>query len=50
MPPQPKRKISSRRQGKRRAAIKLAKPNVLKCPHCHQDKLSHQLCSNCKQY
>ena len=46
----PKRKISTRRKGKRRAAIKLKTPNVIKCPHCGQAKLAHIVCSNCHQY
>ncbi|MEK7513548.1 MAG: 50S ribosomal protein L32 [Patescibacteria group bacterium] len=50
MPPQPKRKISTRRKGKRRAVIKLTQPNLSKCPHCSQFKLPHQLCPNCHQY
>lgn len=50
MPPQPKRKISTRRQGKRRAAIHLTKPTLVPCPHCHQQKPPHVLCPNCRQY
>jgi len=46
----PKRKISTRRKGKRRAAIKLKKPNLSKCPHCSQLKTPHQICKNCNQY
>ncbi|PIP51990.1 50S ribosomal protein L32 [Candidatus Beckwithbacteria bacterium CG22_combo_CG10-13_8_21_14_all_01_47_9] len=50
MPPQPKRKISSRRRGKRRAGIKLTLPHLLKCPHCGRVKAGHRLCGNCRQY
>ncbi|MBU2051907.1 MAG: 50S ribosomal protein L32 [Patescibacteria group bacterium] len=50
MPPQPKRKISSRRRGKRRASIKLTKITLGKCPHCGQVKQSHRICPNCNQY
>jgi len=46
----PKRKLSTRRKGKRRAAIKLNQLNLGKCPHCGQPKLPHQLCPNCQQY
>ncbi|MEA3355277.1 MAG: 50S ribosomal protein L32 [Patescibacteria group bacterium] len=50
MPAVPKRKNSTRRKGKRRAAISLSKPNLSKCPHCGHLKPSHQICPNCNQY
>lgn len=46
----PKRKISSRRQGKRRAAIKITKPTLVTCPSCQQFKVPHQVCPNCGAY
>ncbi len=48
----PKRKISKRRKGKRRAdATRTPKiPNLGKCSHCSQPKESHMLCPNCKKY
>ena len=49
MTPLPKRKWSSRRQGKRRASIKLALPQLLKCKNCGQMKKSHTVCANCNQ-
>ncbi|PJE70092.1 50S ribosomal protein L32 [Candidatus Shapirobacteria bacterium CG10_big_fil_rev_8_21_14_0_10_48_15] len=45
----PKRKISTRRQGKRRAANKLAKPTLGPCPRCQQLKPPHQVCPNCDE-
>lgn len=50
MAPLPKRKISRRRQGKRRAAIKLAIKTVTKCPNCGQLKEPHRVCLSCGQY
>jgi len=46
----PKRRISKRRQGKRRAAIKLPLSNFTVCPECNMPKRSHQACSNCGFY
>ncbi|MGB9706999.1 MAG: 50S ribosomal protein L32 [Microgenomates group bacterium] len=49
MPPLPKRKISSRRQGKRRAAKNLKLPTLIPCPKCGQLKKPHQECPYCHQ-
>ncbi|MBP9670006.1 50S ribosomal protein L32 [Candidatus Woesebacteria bacterium] len=49
MTPLPKRKWSTRRQGKRRASIKLALPKLVKCTNCGQMKKSHTVCTNCNQ-
>ncbi|MFC1653217.1 50S ribosomal protein L32 [Patescibacteria group bacterium] len=46
----PKRKISKRRKGKRRADINLQTKNTAKCPSCGNPKLSHIACSNCGTY
>jgi len=46
----PKRKISTRRQGKRRASHQVKLPTLVKCPHCHQLKKPHQVCLNCGYY
>ncbi|MFC1711989.1 50S ribosomal protein L32 [Patescibacteria group bacterium] len=46
----PKRKISKRRKGKRRAAIKLKLPNLVKCPKCGKLKKTHVTCPNCGKY
>ncbi|MFZ2199251.1 MAG: 50S ribosomal protein L32, partial [Microgenomates group bacterium] len=45
MTPLPKRKWSTRRQGKRRASIKLALPQLTKCTNCGQMKKSHTVCT-----
>lgn len=50
MTPLPKRKTSTRRKGKRRAAIKIKLPNLIKCPHCGALKLPHSACPKCKKY
>jgi len=50
MPPLPKRKISSQRQGKRRAVQRVVLPNLVRCPSCGQFKKSHQACPNCGTY
>jgi large subunit ribosomal protein L32 len=46
----PKRKISRSRRDKRRTHKKLTVPNITECTHCHQPKLSHQVCPNCGYY
>ena len=46
----PKRKTSKARRDKRRANWKLEAPNLVKCPHCHEFKLSHTVCGNCGYY
>jgi len=50
MPPVPKRKISSQRQGKRRKNQKISLPNLVPCPNCNQLKKPHQVCPNCNTY
>ena len=46
----PKRKISTRRQGKRRASHQVKLPTLVECRHCHQLKKPHQICPNCGYY
>jgi large subunit ribosomal protein L32 len=46
----PKRRISTARKGKRRAAIKLKRSPLIKCPNCGQPKKSHQVCPVCGYY
>ncbi|MFZ5366316.1 MAG: 50S ribosomal protein L32 [Patescibacteria group bacterium] len=50
MTPLPKRKHSTRRQGKRRAAISYLLPNLVTCPNCRQLKPAHQVCPKCGYY
>lgn len=46
----PKRKISTGRKGRRRAVIRLKKPNLVTCPNCGQLKKPHQACPSCGFY
>lgn len=50
MAPLPKRRISRGRQGKRRAAINLTNPTLVKCSNCASLKVPHTVCSNCGTY
>ncbi len=47
MPPVPKRKHSTHRKGKRRAALQLKTPPTTRCPHCKSLKTTHQACPTC---
>jgi len=46
----PKRRISTHRQGKRRAAQKLIPPALIKCSHCEKSIIPHQVCPYCGFY
>ena len=50
MAPQPKRKHSTMRKGKRRAAISLRLPNLVPCPNCSNPKPTHVVCPKCGWY
>ncbi|MBI4067687.1 50S ribosomal protein L32 [Candidatus Gottesmanbacteria bacterium] len=50
MTPLPKRRHSTRRGGKREAAISKSIPILQKCPKCGSAKISHQACRNCGYY
>jgi len=50
MTPLPKRRISRRRQGKRRAAIKLTVAGLVVCNNCNMLRKPHQMCANCGYY
>jgi len=45
----PKRRISTRRKGKRRAdeSKKLKRPTLCECKHCGELKIYRQLCPGC---
>ncbi|MBU0619075.1 50S ribosomal protein L32 [Patescibacteria group bacterium] len=45
----PKRKLSTRRQGKRRANKKISLKNLLVCSNCGQKKESHRICPSCRK-
>ena len=43
----PKRKVSKARRDKRRSSVwKLEAPALVKCDHCGEYKLPHQVCGN----
>ena len=47
----PKRKVSKARRDKRRSSVwKLEAPALVKCDHCGEYKLPHQVCGNCGYY
>lgn len=48
--PNPKRRHSAARTGKRRAHDSLAKPSFAECPNCHEPKIPHRVCMKCGQY
>lgn len=50
MPQEPKKRHSRQRQGKRRAAIKLAATSYVFCPNCHEPMIPHSVCANCGFY
>lgn len=50
MTPLPKRRHSTRRGGKREAAIKKTMVGLEKCPKCGTLKKSHRVCPNCGYY
>ena len=50
MPQEPKKRHSRQRQGKRRAAIKLAVSKTVICPNCQAPILPHKICRNCGYY
>lgn len=50
MAPLPKHKWSRKRQGTRRATIKLTIPDLVTCPNCGGLKKAHQVCPSCGQY
>ncbi|MCI0488754.1 MAG: 50S ribosomal protein L32 [Blastocatellia bacterium] len=48
--PNPKRKHSKSRTGKRRAHDHLTPPAIGSCPNCGESKLSHRVCPSCGYY
>ena len=48
--PNPKRKHSKSRQGKRRANWKTKPVNTCTCPQCKEPKLPHCVCTVCGFY
>lgn len=50
MPHEPKKRHSVARQGKRRAAIKFAKPTIVLCKNCGTPTTPHNACAACGYY
>jgi len=50
MAPLPKRRWSTRRQGKKRATHKVENPSISYCPNCHEPIFSHSACPRCGFY
>lgn len=48
--PNPRKKHTKRKRGKRRAHIKLTKPTLDLCPHCKKPILPHRVCPYCGWY
>jgi large subunit ribosomal protein L32 len=48
--PNPKRRHSKARTGKRRAHDAIKRPILAECPNCHEPKLPHRACPHCGQY
>ena len=46
----PKVKVSRARRDSRKANWKISAPNVVKCLHCHEYTLPHQVCGHCGYY
>jgi len=50
MPPLPKRKTASARQGERRQHLKLSAQALMACPQCQHPKEPHKVCPTCGYY
>jgi len=50
LPPLPKRKYASARQGDRRSHLHLDPVGLTECPQCHQPRLPHTVCPSCGYY
>ena len=48
--PNPKRRHSKSRRGKRRAHDAIKAPLLVSCPHCKEMKESHRVCPKCGYY
>ncbi|MBI2251201.1 MAG: 50S ribosomal protein L32 [Armatimonadetes bacterium] len=48
--PNPKYKTSHSKTRRRRSHLAIVAPNLVKCPQCHELKLSHNLCHSCGYY
>ncbi|OYT73583.1 MAG: 50S ribosomal protein L32 [Chloracidobacterium sp. CP2_5A] len=48
--PNPKRRHSSSRRGKRRAHDALPAPTIVRCQNCGAPRLPHRVCGECGYY
>ena len=48
--PNPKRRHSKSRTGKRRSHDFLKAPALSECPNCHEYKAPHRVCAKCGHY
>ncbi len=46
----PKRKVAHARQMDRRSHHAITLPQLVECPHCHEQKLPHRVCPACGWY
>ncbi|MFQ5794771.1 MAG: 50S ribosomal protein L32 [Candidatus Bipolaricaulia bacterium] len=46
----PKYRVSKSQGRKRRTHYQLGPVTVTECPHCHEPKLPHRICTNCGYY
>lgn len=46
----PKKRVSNRRQGNRRAHHKVKIPQLVTCKQCGRARLAHHACPNCGTY
>lgn len=46
----PKGKVSKARRNLRKAHWKISTPSMVECPHCHEMKRPHHVCSKCGYY
>jgi len=50
VPPQPKRKLSKGRRGRRRAHDALPSMHLVRCPQCGSLRRPHHMCPDCGTY
>jgi large subunit ribosomal protein L32 len=48
--PNPKRRHSKARRGKRRAHDALRAPQTVLCPNCQEPRMQHRVCPKCGYY
>lgn len=46
----PKRRTSKQRKRQRQGSYKIEPPTLIRCSHCHQLAVPHQVCPACGYY